>query len=81
MKTMTAKEYKDAVIALFKGGKATKQHWDEMADAVSVMGTNRSADDEGPTVREIDFTVAGPEVECTLCGSIFLEKMGCQECG
>ena len=44
---MTITEYMDAVIALFKSGKATENQWREMANAVLRMSESEHGEEVG----------------------------------
>lgn len=72
-------QYKTAVIELFRGGTATDEQWEEMAEVVLSIS-------EDPTeyfphgVPLIDDVIYGPRRECPACGEI-CRPPECWNCG
>jgi hypothetical protein len=73
---MTIDEYKQAVIALFQSREATEEQWNQMASAVLSASNGENPED----VKAIDDIVAGKEVECLTCGSLYHPNFGCWGC-
>lgn len=74
---ITIKQYKKAVIKLFKSGKATKKQWEEMTRCV--LDSSESDNDD---TYFIDAEILGPVTTCEYCKGKIFSKVGyCDICG